>query len=83
VRKLVLKSGDAGRAKLTVKARGDGLSIAGLPPALPVRAQLGSTTGVCWEGEFRPEGVTRSTPSTFAAKVSLGSPSGAFVDTAA
>jgi hypothetical protein len=47
---------------------------------LPLRAQLTSTTGTCWEAEFRADGVTTNTPTVFAAKPHVGSPSGAFVD---
>jgi hypothetical protein len=74
VRKLVVKSGDEGRAKVSVKTQGDALAFGSLPPALPVRAQLASTTGTCWEGEFRAEGVTKSTSTVFGARVSMESP---------
>jgi hypothetical protein len=49
-------------------------------PVLPLRAQLSSSTGTCWEAEFRADGVTKSTPTVFGAKPHVGSPSGAFVD---
>jgi hypothetical protein len=80
VRKLVVKAGDAGKPRVIVKTQGEDLAFDSLPPSLPVRAQLASTTGVCWEGEFRAEGVTKSTSTVFGAKVSIGSPSEAFVD---
>jgi hypothetical protein len=80
VRKLMLKSGDAGRAKVIARAQGAGVAVPALPPVLPLRAQLASSTGTCWEAEFRSEGVTKSTPTLFGAKPHVGSPGGAFVD---
>ena len=52
VRKVSLKSGDTGKAKLLLKARGPGLGLPGLPLTLPVVAQLRSRDGLCWEANF-------------------------------
>jgi len=80
VRKLLVKSGIDGRAKVVAKAQGGGVAVPALPPVLPLRAQLSSSTGTCWEAEFRATGVTKSTPTVFGAKPHVGSPGGAFVD---
>jgi hypothetical protein len=50
----VLRSGEAGRAKVTVKGQGANLPVA-LPPQgleLPVRVQLQNTLGECWEASY-------------------------------
>ena len=58
----------AGKAKVIVKVQGDNLEMPAFPPVLPLRAQLASTTGTCWESEFRAEGVIKSTPAVFGIK---------------
>jgi hypothetical protein len=68
VRKMLVKSGIAGKAKVIVKVQGESLEMPVFPPVLPLRAQLASTTGTCWEAEFRAEGVTKSTPAVFGVK---------------
>ena len=72
--------GDAGTAKVIAKAQGAGVAVPTLPPVLPLRAQLSSSTGTCWEAEFRASGVTKSTPTVFGGKPHVGSPGDAFVD---
>ena len=49
---IVLKPGDARKAGVMVKARGASLSTPTLPLNLPLRMQLQTTTGQCWEGSF-------------------------------
>lgn len=80
VRKLVLEAGDDGKARAIAKGKGDNLAVPALPLTAPVTAQLVSTTGTCWETRFEAGGITRNTPTVFAAKAAAGSPSGAFVD---
>jgi hypothetical protein len=80
VRKLLMKSGIDGRAKVVAKAQGAGVAVPALPPVLPLRAQVSSSTGTCWEAEFRASGVTKSSPTVFGGKPHVGSPGGAFVD---
>jgi len=51
---LQLKAGDAGRASISAKLKGVNLSsrpfgMPGLPVALPLRVQLQSSNGQCWE----------------------------------
>lgn len=58
--RVVLKSGDAGKAKMILRGKGAGLTMPILPPALPPRARMASTSGTCWEAEFRVEGVVQS-----------------------
>ncbi len=53
LQKLVLRSGPDGRAKILAKGRGAGLSLPALPlSGLPLRVQLVSDTGVCWEAGY-------------------------------
>jgi hypothetical protein len=82
VKKLILKPGEQGKAKAIVKAGGEPLDMPSLPLALPVTAQLVSTTGTCWSAAFEPAGVLKNTDAVFAAKAALppASPSGAFLD---
>jgi hypothetical protein len=79
VNKVLLKSGDPGKAKVIVKGKGMGLPMPVLPPTLPLRAQLISTTGACWDAEFRAAGVVQSSSTLWSGKPHVGSPSGAFV----
>ncbi len=49
-KKIILKSGDEGKAKIVVKAAGENLKILALGLSTPVRAQLKDLdTGQCWE----------------------------------
>ena len=53
VQKLVLKSGTAGKAQITLKGRGDNLDMPPLPVAtLPIRVQLVDSAGGCWEAAY-------------------------------
>ena len=50
----MLRTGEAGRAKVTVKGLGSNLPVA-LPPQgldLPVRVQLQNTLGECWDASY-------------------------------
>jgi hypothetical protein len=51
VSKLVLKPGDAGRAKLAMVAKGH-LDLAPLPLTLPVSVQLRAKDGACFQATF-------------------------------
>jgi cysteine-rich repeat protein len=72
VDQLLLKVGDAGRAKVTLKGKGAFLPLPGeppRPPALPlgaplaVRVQLLADNGTCWESSFSPLGLMLNTAS--------------------
>ena len=53
IQQMILKSGDAGKAQIIVKGRGDALDTPPLPiTTLPVRVQLVSSTGGCWEATY-------------------------------
>ncbi len=53
VQKLVLRSGPDGRAKMLAKGRGVGLGLPALPlVGLPLRVQLVSAAGTCWEASY-------------------------------
>jgi len=66
IAKLLLKSGDAGKAKMVVKGKGLDLTMPILPPSLPMRAQIASSTGTCWEAEYRSGGVVSSSSTSWA-----------------
>jgi hypothetical protein len=81
VQKVIAKPGLSGKAKTIFKGRGESLTMPTIPVALPLTAQLASTTGACWSAEFRAEGVLKNEPGVFAGKASsVASPSGAFLD---
>lgn len=67
VRRLLLKSGGAGKASLLVKALGPALGLPSLPLALPVMAQLRSRDGACWEAYF-PTAMVND-PNRFQARI--------------
>lgn len=53
VQQLVLSDGAvAGKAKIVAKGKGVNVDMPALPLAAPVRVQLKSTAGVCWEAEY-------------------------------
>jgi hypothetical protein len=53
VQQLTLRAGVAGKAQIGLKARGPALATPDLPvQALPIRVQLVSTTGQCWEASY-------------------------------
>jgi uncharacterized delta-60 repeat protein len=56
--KIVLTAGGDGSAKAVVKAKGAHLALPALPFALPLRVQLQSTNGNCWEGTFSAAGTS-------------------------
>ena len=61
-----LVAGATGAAKVTVKAKG--LSLPAFPPlplALPVRMQLLSGNGQCWEAVFSSAGVSKNLATQF------------------
>jgi hypothetical protein len=59
------KPGTDGRAHVIVKGRGSHLTLPALPFSLPVRAQLQSATGQCWDAVFGQTGVNRNDPTRF------------------
>jgi cysteine-rich repeat protein len=70
VKKVVMKSGGEGKAKIVLKAKGQSLDVPVLPVGLPMRAQL-QGAGRCWEMTFGAEGVSRNTSDVFEAKATL------------
>ena len=65
---VTLKTGRDGRAKIVVAGGGKYLDLPALPVALPLRAQLQSATGQCWESSFAPAGVRENTATRFRAR---------------
>jgi hypothetical protein len=67
VRSIQLKSGEAGRAKASVKGKGPGLALPGLGFTTPVTARLVRIgTSACWESTFGSP--MRNDAATFKAK---------------
>jgi hypothetical protein len=64
LKKLIVKPGIAGKAKIVAKGGGpnfaDALGTPSLPLALPIRVQLQTTHGTCWEATYFPAGATRN-----------------------
>lgn len=52
VESLVLKANGAGRASITLKARGGPVRLGAFPLPQPVRVQLQSAWGGCWESRY-------------------------------
>jgi hypothetical protein len=51
--KLDLRAGDAGRARITLKGKGEPLPLPQLPiTALPVTVELRAGTGTCWSATY-------------------------------
>jgi hypothetical protein len=70
LRKVVLKSGREGKAKVVVTAKGRDLAIPALPVSLPLRAQLQADNGQCWESQFVQLGVSKNDAKLFRGKAS-------------
>ena len=70
VKKIVMKAGAEGKAKIVLKAKGASLDVPGLPVGLPLRAQL-QGAGRCWETTFGADGVSRNTAEVFEAKATV------------
>lgn len=60
---LLEKVGGAGKSRIMVKAKGPNLGMPALPPTLPLRVQLQTGTGSCFESHYGADGVSRSTPT--------------------
>jgi hypothetical protein len=52
LQQVLLKSGVATKTKILVKGKGDDLPMPTLPLTAPVRVQLKSESGVCWEATY-------------------------------
>lgn len=62
LKRIVLKAGSEGRAKITVRARGERLTPDGFPlppPGTPLKVQLQASSGACFEAVF-PPGVRKN-----------------------
>lgn len=71
LRKMVLKTGRDGKAKVTVIAKGPELALPPLPTSLPLRAQLHAENGQCWEARFFPLGASKNDAKIFRGKAFL------------
>jgi hypothetical protein len=49
---IMLKSGAAGKAKITLRAKGSNLNVANLPATAPVTVQLKTNNGICWTANY-------------------------------
>jgi len=68
VLKLLLKSGDSGRAKARIKAKGSNIPIMALPLAPPVTAQLQAAGNACLESTHSASSILRNEDTVFKAK---------------
>jgi len=69
LQKLLLRSGGAGESRLALKGKGAHLTLPALGSlALPLRTQLRSQAGGCWEAEFPQGSVLKSDTGVFKAK---------------
>ena len=68
--RLALRCGRCGKTghKIVVTGRGPGLAIPTLPIAVPLRVQLQSQEGSCWEAYYPSSGVSRDDAQGFAAR---------------
>lgn len=69
IQKLLLRAGEAGKSRLALKGKGAHLSLPALGAlALPLRTQLRSDGGRCWEAQFPQTSVLKSDAGVFKAK---------------
>jgi hypothetical protein len=68
IAKLTVKSATGDRASVKVQGRGPNLLLPSLPFGLPIRFQLQSTNGTCWEAVFSAAGFSRNSAAEFAGK---------------
>jgi hypothetical protein len=68
LRKLLLKAGGSGEARVLANGRGDRLLVPSMPLPLPLRLQLHGPGGQCWESRYLPEGVLRNSTTSFVGK---------------
>jgi hypothetical protein len=64
--KLVLRSGGAGKGRITVKGGGINLHLPTLPLTSPVRVQLRQSSNACWEATYST--ASKNTANKFKAK---------------
>jgi len=62
---IILKSGAAGKGKITLKAKGSNLGLANLPATPPLAVQLKASNGACWGANYA---TVDSTPVRLRAK---------------
>ena len=62
----LLRPGDTGKTKIRIKGRGAELALPPMLLELPVRAQLVSASGACWETEY--DVAVRNDPARFQAR---------------
>lgn len=67
IEKILMKSGDPGKAKLIVKGKGGSLpSLPSVPVTLPLLVQFTNSDGECWEANYSVE--TKNENNVFKAK---------------
>jgi hypothetical protein len=65
LRTILLKATSSGRGILTVKGKGALLGLPTQPLGLPMRVQLQSRDGACWEATFSSSGTQRNDATTY------------------
>ncbi len=66
IKKILLQAGEAGKARIAVKAKGPALGLPALPLSPPVSVQLKTPEGPCWEASYAAPRV--NTASRFKAR---------------
>lgn len=67
IEKVLLKSGDAGKAKIVLKGKGGALpDLPAVPITVPVRVQLSNSEGECWDATYST--ATKNENNLFKAK---------------
>lgn len=67
VEQLTLTSGPAGATRVSLKGKGAKVGVPALPFPLPLRAQLQSANGTCWEATYSTPDVQRNDATSFKA----------------
>lgn len=68
VRSILFKSGADGASSLTLKAVGPDVPVPVLPAMVPLRVQLQSSEGSCWQATYLPGSVSVNDETTLAAQ---------------
>jgi len=68
IERIVVKTGDEGKAKILVKGRGENLIAPDLPISLPIRVQLHVGTDQCWEATYSADQFQVNTDTEFKGK---------------
>ena len=72
--KIAIEPGSDGKAEIVLRGKGPDLPLPALPLAVPLRIQMQSENGDCFESYFDADGVRANDARRFVAKGSLSPP---------